>query len=210
MSDTRQTAGVAEPYAAKADQSTFMHNEASRRDNRLVVVADDDSSARGEQVRALEGAGLHAASTPIDAGTGLVVAGTPCAIVLSLATDAGLQLLLGLARLPQASQIPVIVSACHSELARVRAEQAGSVAVFLDQPAPSSVVAAVLAVIGLGTQGAGAEFPAPCPRCSERTGMPRSVSTAATAATYVGLECGSCGQSWRIRRLDAAPPTPQS
>lgn len=190
-----------------------MINEASRRDNRLVAIADDDQESRAEQARAFEAAGWQVVSTPIDGGAEIAIAGVPCALVISLATGAGLQLVLSLSQLPRTSRIPVVVSACDSEQTRVRAEQAGSVALFLDRPSPPTLVAAVLEVLGLRdpARGTGTEFPAWCPQCSARTGMPRSVSTAAAAGTYVGLECEPCGQRWRILRAGTpAPPRPPS
>jgi DNA-binding response OmpR family regulator len=188
-----------------------MHNEASRRDNRLVAIADDDGAARGEHASALEAAGWRVVATAIDGCAEIVMSGSPCALVISLATGAGLHLLVSLSRQPETSGIPVIVSACGSEQTRVRAEQVGSVAVFLDRPSATTLAASVKAVLGLHEPaGAFAEFPAWCPRCSGRTGMPRSVSTATTAATYVGLECEPCGQRWRVLRAGLPPVNPLS
>lgn len=183
-----------------------MPNEASHRDNRLVAIADDDHAMRLERVRALEAAGWQVVATPIDGCADIAAAGAPCVLVISVTTDAALQLLLSLSRQPKTSVIPVIVPACDSEQTRVRAEQAGSVAIFLEQPSPSTVVAAVRQAIGLreDQDGAIGEFPAWCPRCSERTGVPRSVSTATPAATYVGLKCEPCGQRWRVLRTAQA------
>lgn len=188
-----------------------MHNDHSRRDNRLVAIADDDHAMRSDYVRAFEGAGWQVVSTSIAGCAEIVAAGGPCAIVVSLATDAGLDLLLDLSRQPRTSGIPIVVSACGSEQTRVRAEQAGSVAVFLERPSPLTLAAAVSSVMGLREpDGAAAEFPAWCPQCAGRTGMPRSVSTAAAANTYVGLECEPCGQRWRVLRSGAPPARPIS
>lgn len=186
-----------------------MHNEAIRRDDRLIAIADDDYEARSVQARAFEAAGWAVVSTPIDGGAEIALAGSPCALVISLATEAALPLLLALARQPQTSEIPVIVSACDSEQTRVRAEQAGTVAVFLERPSTTTLIASVKATLGLHEppSGAVAEFPAWCPQCSARTGVPRSVSTATAAGTYVGLECEPCGQRWRVLR-ETAPSRP--
>jgi CheY-like chemotaxis protein len=187
-----------------------MSNDASRRESRLVAIADDDHAQRGEYVRAFEGAGWQVVATPVDGGAEIAGQGGLCAIVISLATDAGLNLLLALSRQPKTGGIPVVVSACDSEQIRVRAEQAGSVAVFLDRPAPLTLAAALLSVMGLREpDGVIAEFPARCPQCDGRTGMPRSVSTAAAAKTYVGLECEPCGQRWRVLRTGAPPGSRQ-
>jgi response regulator RpfG family c-di-GMP phosphodiesterase len=187
-----------------------MHMQASRRDSRLVAIADDDHDARGERVRALEAAGWQVVATGIDGCAEIAAAGGPCALVISVTTDAAVQLLRSLSREPQTSEIPVIVPACDSEQTRTKAEQAGSVVIFLERPSPATVVAAVREVLGLreGADGTSGEVPAWCPQCSARTGVPRSVSTATPAATYIGLECPPCGQRWRVRRAAAPSATP--
>ena len=185
-----------------------MHNDANRRDSRLVLIATDDQAALVEQIQACEAAGLQVASAAIGADAlGIATAGTPSVIIISLATDAGLVLLQQLTRDPRTSHVPVIALSWHSENTRVRAEQAGTVALFLDQHSPPTLASAVRAVIGLRHEGAHAEFPAQCPRCDTRAGMPRSVSTASLAGTYVGLACTACGQSWRVLRPGAPPAT---
>jgi DNA-binding NarL/FixJ family response regulator len=181
-----------------------MLKDPRRRDNRLVVIANDDPSTRSQQASAFEAAGLPVIATAIDAAARLIAAGGPAAIVISLTSAAGLRLLQDLAGQPRLADIPVIVSACASEPLRARAEQIGTVAIFMDRPAPEVLVAAVVTVIGPSDEAGHQEFPAACPQCLARSGMPRSVSTAAAAVTYIGLKCDSCGQNWRVRRADAA------
>lgn len=173
----------------------------------LVLIANDDPSALAGQVTACESAGLHVVSSGVGAvAFELTRSAAPSVFIISLATDAGLRLVQELARDPRTSHIPVVVTASHSEHARVRAEQSGSVAVFLEQHSLDTLVSAVKAVAGLRdlSDDLQSEFPARCPSCDTRGGMPRSVSTAARSGTYVGLECENCGQGWRILRPGAA------
>jgi len=188
-----------------------MHNQVIRRDIQLVLIASDDQAALSEQTQACEAAGLQVVSAEVGASAfGIAIAGAPSVMIVSLATDAGLLLLQQFAHDPRTAHIPVIVSAWHSEQVRVRAEQVGSVALFLDQHSPRTLLSAAHAVMGLRDDESPAEspeeFPAQCPKCNTRAGMPRSVSTASLAGTYVGLQCTECGQGWRVLRPGAAPP----
>lgn len=190
-----------------------MRNDGIRRDIRLVLIASDDQVALSEQTQACEAAGLQVAAAEVgDGAFGIAIAGAPSVMILSLASDAGLLLLQQFGHDPRTAHIPVIVSAWHSEQVRVRAEQVGSVALFLDQYSPRTLMSAVHAVMGLHDDQSHPEspeeFPAECPKCDTRAGMPRSVSTASLAGTYVGLECTACGQSWRVLRPGASPRTP--
>lgn len=184
-----------------------MHNQQTRPTNQLVLIANDDQTTLTEQARACEAAGMQVAATGVDAAAFEVAAsGAPSAIVIGLAANAGLVLLQRLARDPRTVHLPVIVSACSSEAIRLRAEQAGSVVIFLAEHSPETLVTVVRGVLGLGELAAAAhaEFPAQCPQCDTHAGMPRSVSTASVSGTYVGLECERCGQGWRILR--PSPP----
>jgi len=177
----------------------------------LVLIANDDPSALAEQVAACKSGGLHVVSSGIGADAFDLTWSGASVLIISLATNAGLLLVEHLARDPRTNRIPVVVTASHSEHARVRAEQSSSVAVFLEQHSPETLVSAVKAVAGLRdlSDRSHSEFPAHCPSCGTRGGMPRSVSTAALSGTYVGLECEKCGQGWRILR-PAPPPLPRA
>ena len=183
-------------------------------DNRLtnlqvVLIADDDQPTLASYVRACEAIGLRVASAGIgDDAFELAITGIPAVIALSLASESGLTLLQRLARDPRTSIVPVVVTACQTEHLRARAQHSGAVAIFLERHQPETLASAADAIMNVQvlSDGLHREFPARCPRCDQRAGMPRSVSTVAVAGTYVGLECEQCGQAWRILRPGDASP----
>ena len=182
----------------------------NRRTNRQVVlIADDDQPTLASYVRACEAIGLRVASAGIgDDAFELAITGIPAVIALSLASESGLTLLQRLARDPRTSSVPVVVTACQTEHLRARAQHSGAVAIFLERHQPETLASAADAIMNVQvlSDGLHGEFPARCPQCDQRAGMPRSVSTVAVAGTYVGLECEQCGQAWRILRPGDASP----
>lgn len=175
----------------------------------MVLIADDHQPTLASYLRACEAIGLRVASAGIgDEAFELATTGIPTVIALSLASESGLTLLQRLARDPRTSSVPVIVTACQTQHLRARAEQSGSVAIFLERHQPETLASAANAIVNVQvlSDGLHREFPARCPQCDQRAGMPRSVSTVAVAGTYVGLECEQCGQAWRILRPGEASP----
>lgn len=175
----------------------------------VVLIADDHQPTLASYLRACEAIGLRVLSAGIgDDALGLATTGIPAVIALSLASESGLTLLQRLARDPRTSRVPVIVTACQTQHLRARAEQSGSVAIFLERHQPATLASAAHAIMNVQvlSDGLHGEFPARCPQCDQRGGMPRSVSTVAGAGTYVGLECEQCGQAWRILRPGEASP----
>lgn len=182
----------------------------NRRTNlQVVLIADDDQPTLASYVRACEAIGLRVASAGIgDDAFELAITGIPAVIALSLASESGLTLLQRLARDPRTSSVPVVVTACQTEHLRARAQHSGAVAIFLERHQPETLASAADAIMNVQvlSDGLHGEFPARCPQCDQRAGMPRSVSTVAVAGTYVGLECEQCGQAWRILRPGDASP----
>jgi len=182
----------------------------NRRTNlQVVLIADDDQPTLASYVRACEAIGLRVASAGIgDDAFELAITGIPAVIALSLASESGLTLLQRLARDPRTSSVPVVVTACQTEHLRARAQHSGAVAIFLERHQPETLASAADAIMNVQvlSDGLHKEFPARCPQCDQRAGMPRSVSTVAVAGTYVGLECEQCGQAWRILRPGDASP----
>ena len=175
----------------------------------MVLIANDDQPTLAGYLRACAAIGLRVASAGVgDEAFALATTGIPGVIAISLASESGLTLLQRLARDPRTSSVPVIVTACQTEHLRTRAEQSGSVAIFLERHQPETLVSAANAIMNVQVlrDGLHREFPARCPQCDARAGMPRSVSTVAVAGTYVGLECEKCGQAWRILRPGEASP----
>ena len=186
-----------------------MATDSGDTNQQVILIADEDQPTLAGYLRACEAIGLRVASAGVgDDAFELATTGIPGVIALSLASESGLTLLQRLARDPRTSLVPVIVTACQTAHLRTRAEQCGSVAIFLERHQPETLVSAANAIINVQilSDGLHGEFPARCPHCDERAGMPRSVSTVGVSGTYVGLECEKCGQAWRILRPGHASP----
>ena len=197
MSHTRQTNTDRASYAWRRPVSVTMVTDNGDLNRHVMLIADDHQPTLDGYLRACEAVGLRVAAAGIgDDAFELATTGIPGVIAISLALESGLTLLQRLARDPRTSSVPVIVTACQTEHLRTRAEQCGSVAIFLERHQPETLVSAANAILNVQilSDGLHREFPARCPHCDQRAGMPRSVSTVAVSGTYVGLECAKCGQ----------------
>lgn len=105
-------------------------------------------------------------------------------------------------------EIPVIVARCDDDSLLTQAQRSGNVVVLLGDCAPETVANAVDRVLLESAGQAIPSFPVPCPKCGQRAGVPRSVSTAANRGTYITLFCEKCSQQWQVFRQADAPGYP--
>lgn len=177
-----------------------------------VLVVDEDPKAAALLAQELRRRGLDVAiAVSSDAAFTSACHNHPSAMVVELGerTEGALPLLRNLAGDIRTQDIPVIVAQCEDESSRAQAQRVGNVVVLLGDCSPETVAAEVARVLlessGSSTAPVNPAFPLTCPKCGQKTGLPRSVATAGNGGTYISVFCEQCAQEWRVFRQADAP-----
>lgn len=177
-----------------------------------VLVVDEDPKAFALIARELRRRGLDVAIATSSAEAFTIACQThPSAMVVELSerADGALPLLRTLAGDIRTQDIPVIVAQCEDDSSRAQAQRIGNVVVLLGDCSPETVAAEVARVLlesaGSSTPQLRPEFPITCPKCGQKAGVPRSVSTAGNGGTYISVFCEQCAQRWSVFRQSDAP-----
>jgi DNA-binding response OmpR family regulator len=173
----------------------------------VLVVNDDPKGALIAQ--ALRRRGFDVASAASSASAMKSVRDVhPAAVVVVLeppTASSFVPLIRELAGDGPTHEIPVVVTHCEDESLLAQAQRIGNVVVLLGDCSPETVATEVDRVLRESAARVSPGFPVICPKCGDRAGVPRSVSTAAKSGTYITLFCEKCAQEWRVFRQADAP-----
>ena len=174
-----------------------------------VLVVDEDPKAAALIAQELRRRGhdVAIATSTAEAFTSACHS-HPAALVVELGkrADGALPLLRTLAGDSRTQDIPVIVAQCEDESSRAQAQRIGNVVVLMGDCSPATVAAEVDRVL-LESSGSSTTqaFPIACPKCGQKAGVPRSVSTAGNGGIYITVSCEKCAQEWHVFRQADAP-----
>lgn len=180
---------------------------------KTVLVVDSDPKAGATIVQALRRRGFDVASA-VSTAAAMTSASQirPAAIVVAIEPPEASSLLPLVRQLSEDSitqEIPVIVARCDHESLLAQTQRIGNVVVLFGDCSPETLATEVDRLLLGSADAPGSEthlgFPLTCPKCGEKAGAPRSVSTAGNRGTYITVVCEKCAQQWRVFRQADTP-----